>query len=249
MYDFTSGLNRLFNDKEQLEIQRTFIAEFAVDYRKINPQILYDNNVFYVPNDVYMIYFWTASIMDFNLGLYNQDKCNLYKRVVYPIYDFRDRVVSFCGYDKDSMFKYWYPPKKCFNKGNYIFMRKDEFIKAYNEGYVFIVDGLMDKLRFNSVNLNASAQMATTLTKEQKYYYSFIDTLIVASDNDLAGKVLYKLFKKEFPTKTILFYQNFGKDFDEFLTDQNKIDEFLNVYNKSKKSGFTSSFKISKPLR
>ena len=243
LYDFSNGLVSLFSDEKQREIQRAVITEFAEDMRGIDAEVLLNHNCFYVPNDEFMIYFWGNEITDPKYGIYNGSQCRFYKRVIYPIYDFRDRVISFVGYTDekiDGVPKYLYQPKRIFNKGKFIFMRKSEYIKAKNDGYVCVTDGLMDKFRFNSMGMNSSAQMATILTEEQKCYYEFIDRIIIPYDNDPAGKMLLKMFTDAFPMKTSGFYQNYGHDFDDFMKVKGNREKFMEEFNHMKRTGFNA---------
>lgn len=253
LYDFTHGLDVLLNDEQQKDIQRALITEFAEDMRGIEPEVLLEHKCFFVPNDDFMIYFWGEEIVDPKYGLYLQDKCRMYQRVVYPIYDFKDRVISFVGYTDekvDGVAKYIYQPKRIFNKGRFIFMRRHEYVKAKTDGYVFVTDGLMDKFRFNAIGLNSSAQMATILTEEQRCYYEFIDRIIIPYDNDPAGKVLLQMFKNAFPTKVSGFYQNYGHDFDDFMKVKGNKELFLAEFKNMKDTGFNAyRYEVKQSLR
>lgn len=229
---FNEGVKRIWEDEEQIKIQTACIESFLRDVRHI-PKELFDDyknylislGCFYVMNDEYMEYFFGNEITNVKYGVYNDNEiCYYYKKLVIPIRGYDNDIKSLCGYTNgndlttDDFIKYQYSPKSIWSKGNYNFMSEGEFRKAIRDGYVFIVDGIFDKITLSVLGYNAMSFMGSNLTDINVALLNLINKKIVLPDNDLAGNKLYKSCK--YKLKNVYKFKQ-GKEWD--------IDDYLKV--------------------
>lgn len=246
---FTQGLKRVW--EEDAKFQEKAIRVICEKVRDISPDLLIKWGAFYVPNDDYMKHFWGSVATDYQYGLYNDTICRYYQRLVFPIYNMEDEVVAFVGYsdgsgaiDPSAVVKYIYSPERVFNKEDFAFIRRDEYRKAIEDGYIFTIDGLFDKFRLNQFGLHSMSHMGTFITDMHKLMLSFVDNIIVVDDNDSAGSKLFRATRRALKN-VIHITQAEVKDVDEFLKSEKNAKKFLETYKEIKREGFLLSHYIS----
>lgn len=237
------GIERIWEENE--EFQTAALTEISEDVRKINIKELRNRNMFYVPNDDYMAHFLSNEIRDVKYGVYtNYDQCRYYKRLVIPMYDFMDNIIGLVGYsnyvsDDGTFVKYLYSPHYVVPKSRYLYLTRDEFAKSIEDDYIFITDGIFDKVRLNSLGYNATSLYGSMLTKEHITYLSFIKHKIIIPDNDKAGMFLEKKLKEAFPIGEVTsIRQGLEWDIDEFLRSEESVNKFYETFKEMKEEGF-----------
>lgn len=175
-------------------------------------------------------------------GLINEDGVDTFRnRLMFPIFDFKDRIVGFGGraLDDEILPKYLNTGENpVFNKGHllYGFNWAREPIKEKN--FVILVEGYFDvlKLHCNGIE-NCVAPMGTSLTGAQlQFLRRFTDKMLLVFDSDQAGiqaslRNLETVLARGFDTKICLLPVNF--DPDNFV-DQYGIETFKKVLEQSK---------------
>lgn len=246
---FTEGINKIYT--EDIEFQKQLIEAYAIE-REIDYQVLLNRNLFYVPNDEYLIQFFGIDVAYPSEGLYEMNECKIYKRIAIPIPGFNGEYISLCGYDNgnelsegEGLIKYLYQPKSAIDKGKLLFIERDKYIKAYNEGYIFITDGLFDQIRLDALGYNIVSLCGSTLTPFQKLALSKIKNKVLIQDRDKAGEKLFKTLKEWDSTATRILVPQEYKDADNFLRTEDNIRIFNEHYMKLKNSGYILSQNIT----
>lgn len=249
--NYAKGIEKIW--KEDSEFQTIALMSMIEEIRGVSDKDIIERDfnlfkgegMFYVPNDDYLKEYFGASVVDFSTGLYsrNGEYCLYYKRLAMPLRRMDGYVIGLCGYsngndeNQSDFVKYLYPPKRVWSKERYMYVTGEEFRKAIEEGYIFIVDGLFDQLRLRSLGYNAVSLCGTMLTEWHKIYLGFVKHKIVLSDNDDAGRKLVKECKRHL-TDVIEFKQGEEWDIDDFLKDVNNEERFKATFNFSKKNNF-----------
>lgn len=164
---------------------------------------------------------------------------NFAGRLIFPIFDTRDRVIGFGGRVLDnSLPKYVNSPENIvYHKGKNLYgmnVAKKEKLES-----LIIVEGYMDTvaLHKNSIN-NAVASLGTALTEGQaKLIKKYTGTVIISYDQDNAGKaatlraidILYKVGLK---VKVLMLDYDDVKDPDEYIKKYGK-NKFIECVKKS----------------
>lgn len=219
------GVNRVWNEEKIIQSEYLQIISSA---RSMSPLDYERLHAFFVPNNKYMLDKFGAEIADPKYGCYDLNgNCFWDNCLVFPIYNVADKVISLAGFNPfnyleaketgDKTINYYlYNNSEIFQKHNYLFYTEGTYEKAFNDGYVFIVDGIFDALSLENAGFNAFAKMDSSLSGQVVMLLRFIKRVIVLSDNDSAGYGLFEKMKKHLP-KIELIKQSYGKDIDEAL--------------------------------
>ncbi len=164
---------------------------------------------------------------------------NFAGRLIFPIFDTRDRVIGFGGRVLDnSLPKYVNSPENIvYHKGKNLYgmniARKEKLSS------VIIVEGYMDTVALHKSSINnAVASLGTALTEGQaKLIKKYTDTVIIAYDQDNAGRaatlraidILYNVGLK---VKVLKLDHDDVKDPDEYINKYGK-NRFLDCVEKS----------------
>lgn len=234
------------------DAQRTILTKIAENIRGINeiliPRVVddwYNNGMFFVPNDRYLrdtVGEWISNPIH---GLYNFDRCRLAERLAMPMRTLSGEVIGFIGYSNQgetsdiSFIKYLYPSAETFNKGNYIYLEKEEWLRAYDEQVIAIVDGLFDKRMLNMIGIPACSLCGSNLTEYHKLYLSRIKHKVIIADNDNAGRKLALTCKNELGAVEMIHAST--KDIDGLIATGKYIDNILDCWNTMKLQNFIIS--------
>lgn len=246
---------------EDTDFQRDCINGIISNIRNKNHQLIHDNQArylisqkaFYVPNGDYVINYFGDKVRSYESGLfYGGNTCTLSARLAIPLYAM-DTVIGLVGYsdkpddwpDDQAFVKYLFPPKRTYTKGRYMYISKDEFIKAREEGYVCIVDGLFDKITLQSLGINAVSLCGSSLTEWHQMYLSFIKHKIVIADNDIAGRHLASYCKYKL-SDCVEICQDKTGDIDDFIVDDKTTSKIIKCLSEMKSEGYLFSKEIRK---
>lgn len=149
-------------------------------------------------------------------------------RVMFPVFDFRGRVIGFGGRVlDDSKPKYLNSPETLvFNKGVNLY-GLNFAIKSDINRTLIVVEGYMDCISLHQYGVNnVVASLGTALTSNQaKLMKRYADKVIIAYDADLAGQNAtmrgLDILKKEGFDVRVLTVPS-GKDPDEFIRNNGK---------------------------
>lgn len=162
-------------------------------------------------------------------------KGNIYEsfagRLIFPIFDVRDRVIGFGGRVLDtSLPKYVNSPENIvYHKGRNLYgmnVAKKEKLES-----VIIVEGYMDAVALHKSGINnAVASLGTALTEGQaKLIKKYTDTAIIAYDQDGAGRAA--------TLRAIDILYNVGLKVKVLMLDHNDVkdpDEYINKYGETR---------------
>ena len=168
-----------------------------------------------------------------NAGLIIKGKNNsLYdrfrNRVIFPVFDYKGRVIGFGGRVlDDSKPKYLNSPETdIFKKGTNLYGLN--FAIKDNNRTIIIVEGYMDCISLYQYGItNVVASLGTALTYDQaKLLKRYADKIIVSYDADFAGQNAtmrgLKILKKQGFDLKVLDIPD-GKDPDEFIKNHGKV--------------------------
>lgn len=160
-------------------------------------------------------------------------------RLIFPIFDTRDRVIAFGGRVLDkSLPKYVNSPENAlYHKGSNLYglnvAKKDTLAS------LIIVEGYMDAVALHKSGItNAVASLGTALTERQaKLIKKYTDTVIIGYDQDNAGqnatlRAIDILNKEKLKVKVLRLDHTDTKDPDEYINKYGK-DRFLECVKKS----------------
>jgi DNA primase len=155
-------------------------------------------------------------------------------RVMFPVFDFRGRVIGFGGRVlDDSKPKYLNSPETLvFNKGVNLYGLNFAIKSDINRTFI-IVEGYMDCISLHQYGVNnVVASLGTALTSNQaKLMKRYADKVIIAYDADLAGQNAtmrgLEILKKEGFDVRVLTVPS-GKDPDEFIRNNGR-DSFYKL--------------------
>lgn len=162
-------------------------------------------------------------------------KGNIYEnfagRLIFPIFDTRDRVIGFGGRVLDnSLPKYVNSPENIvYHKGRNLYgmnVAKKEQLSS-----IIIVEGYMDTVALHKSGINnVVASLGTALTEGQaKLIKKYTDTVIISYDQDNAGRAA--------TLRAIDILYNVGLKVKVLLLDHDDVkdpDEYINKYGKNK---------------
>lgn len=160
-------------------------------------------------------------------------------RLIFPIFDTRDRVIAFGGRVLDkSLPKYVNSPENAlYHKGNTLYGLN--VAKKETLDFLIIVEGYMDAVALHKSGItNAVASLGTALTERQaKLIKKYTDTVIIGYDQDNAGqnatlRAIDILNKEKLKVKVLRLDHTDTKDPDEYINKYGK-DRFLECVKKS----------------
>ena len=162
-----------------------------------------------------------------------------FNRVVFPVYDLRDRVIGFGGrIIGDGSPKYLNTPEtEIFNKGKNLYGLNFARRRKNKDSPLILTEGYMDLIAVSQAKLDcAVASLGTSLTREQAGLISkFASEVILAYDGDNAGvsatgRGLALLESAGLTVKVLMLPE--GKDPDSFIKE-NGVEAFYRALGKS----------------
>lgn len=171
-------------------------------------------------------------------------KGNIYEsfatRLIFPIFDTRDKVIAFGGRVLDnSLPKYVNSPENIvYHKGKNLYGLN--VAKKENLNKIIIVEGYMDTVALQKNDItNVVASLGTSLTENQaKLVKKYTDTVVIAYDQDDAGKAatlraIDILYKEGLKVKVLCLDHDDVKDPDEYINKYG-TEKFKECVKKSK---------------
>lgn len=256
--DFSTGIDKIWSTDHEYQaeclkgiiknirrVNHNDISAMHVDYLK-------KQGAFFVHNHDYIADNFGDYVKDPKFGLYSKfGKCYLAGRLAIPIRMFDGSVRGFIGYsnkpadlgDQDVFIKYMYPPKTVFTKGRFFYITPEEYLKAIQDDYICIVDGIFDKIILQCMGINAVSLCGSSLTKWHEYYLHFIRNKIVVADNDVAGRRLASFCKYKFENCVEILQADAG-DIDSLLRTDQAMNTFKNAFDEMRSGGFILSRKL-----
>ena len=164
---------------------------------------------------------------------------NFAGRLIFPIFDTRDRVIAFGGRVLDnSLPKYVNSPENAlYHKGSNLYGLNVAKKETLNN--IIIVEGYMDTVAPHKSGItNVVASLGTALTEKQaKLLKKYTDTVIISYDQDNAGqnatlRAIDILTKEVLKVKVLRLDKEDAKDPDEYIKKYGK-DRFLECVKKS----------------
>ena len=152
-------------------------------------------------------------------------------RVIFPITDFKDRVIAFGGraLSDNQPAKYLNSPETpLFHKGHVLFNAQKARQSAYDKKEIIVAEGYMDVIALTIAGFdNAVAPLGTALTENQiQLLWRMADEPVLCFDGDVAGlKAAHRAVETALPNltpgKSIRFaYLPEGNDPDDLLRSQ-----------------------------
>lgn len=147
-----------------------------------------------------------------------------YSRLIFPIFDIRDRTIAFGGRVLDkSLPKYVNSPEnEVYHKGKTLY--GFNFAKREKLDNIIIVEGYMDAIALQKSGFkNAVASLGTALTDNQaRLIKKYTDNVIIAYDQDGAGqdatlRGMDILVSKNLNVKVLILDKDDVKDPDEYI--------------------------------
>jgi len=238
--DYTYGVDRIW--EEDAEFQEVALTAVAEDIRQIDVDILRERKMFYVPNDEYLKHFFGDEVGNRYHGMYQDEYCLYYKRLMIPLTRMNGDIFGFCGYCNEEVeegyIKYLFPPKRVFVKQRYAYITGEEYMSALLDNYIFITDGIFDQIRLSSLGYNAMALCSSKLTDFHIHFLSFIENKIVLPDTDQAGLDLARYCKRKMKGVTV-WKQGDEWDIDDYLKGKERQSRFRGIFEQSKEQGFS----------
>lgn len=246
-----TGIKHIYDT--EYEFQRSVIRAILKEVRHIEDEEileatltnLMDSGAFYVIDDEYMIKHFGKDITDSKYGIYYSDVCKYALRLVLPMVLFDGTIGGLIGYtnkndideEDNSFIKYLYPNKIVLNKKRFLYIKPEEYRKAYEEQYICIVDGLFDQHALTINGYNACSLCGSAVTEYHKLYLTPIKHIIIIADNDPAGRKFAKSLKSIFPN-SIEILQKTTSDIDDFLKTKEAIKRFDDLMQLIKSENF-----------
>ncbi|MEG2348667.1 MAG: DNA primase [Clostridia bacterium] len=152
-----------------------------------------------------------------------------YSRLIFPIFDIRDRTIAFGGRVLDnSLPKYVNSPEnEIYFKGKNLYALN--FAKREKNENIIIVEGYMDAIALQKSGFsNVVASLGTALTENQaRLLKKYTDNVIIAYDQDGAGQEatlrgLDILVAKNLNVKVLILDKVDAKDPDEYINKYGK---------------------------
>lgn len=174
-------------------------------------------------------------------GAGNEMKDHQRGRIVFPICDYKGRVVAFSGRkfresDKDAAKYVNTPESVIFHKSNVLYNYHNASVNSRREGYCYIVEGFMDAIALHKSGLkNVVATMGTAFTDNHKKLLNELKCEIrLFFDSDEPGqnttiKSVESLNNQQFTTKVVKPMIG-RKDIDEVLKNDGK-DAVIEIAN------------------
>lgn len=215
--------------------------------RKMDYKIMIDAKAFFVPNDEYMKIFFGSFITTPEFDCYDQsgDVCYWLGYLVFPIYNALDEIVGLVGFnpinkEKAQQPEFWslsyyrHSSKKLMDRKKFLFGMKGLYLRALNEGYIILTDGVFDTINGAAHGLVTGALLGSYFGLELIAILKFIPIVYLAVDDDQAGLQLLDRLKEYLPNIRAIRH-NVGKDLDDILKSE-YCDDFLKEFKKNKES-------------
>lgn len=247
-----SGIEHIYNT--DYDFQYRVIKAILKEVRHIEDNDILEatltnlmkSGAFYVIDDKYMITHFGQSITDSKYGIYYNDICKYALRLVLPMILFDGTIGGLIGYtnkndidpEDNSFIKYLYPNRIVLNKKRYLYIKPEEYRKAYEEQYICIVDGLFDQHALEINGYNACSLCGSAVTEYHKLYLTPIKHIVIIADNDPAGRKFANSIRKMFP-RSIEILQKNTSDIDDFLKTKQDIKKFNDLMCLIKSENFT----------
>lgn len=162
-----------------------------------------------------------------------------YSRLMFPIFDIRDRIIAFGGRVLDkSLPKYVNSQEnEIYHKGKTLYLMN--FAKRQKQEKIIIVEGYMDAIALQKSGFdNAVASLGTALTDDQaRLLKKYTDNVIICYDQDSAGqnatlRGLDILHKRGLNVKVLKLDKADVKDPDEYINKYGR-ERFKNCIDNS----------------
>ena len=168
------GYAKIMSDPVAKKEQELWVSQAATEIRQMPPEELIKREFIYVPNDIYLLHFFGSEIAEYKYGVYREESCNFYKRLIFPIRGFNKQVVGLGGWSCDSEWKYVYSPDTLWDKKKYFYIAPEDFEQAIEDDYIMIVDGIFDAINLNRIGLHAVSLMGSNLSNWHIQYLKMI---------------------------------------------------------------------------
>jgi DNA primase len=223
----------LFKDENK------FALEYLIKRRNLNLDIIKKFKLGYAPYDFSLFNFLQQKGYKkediYEAGLFTQTKDIFKDRIIFPIFDIKNRIIGFGGRiidDNNDKPKYINTSQTLiYNKGKNLYglnLAKDYITK---EGKAILVEGYLDVIVSHMYGLyNVIGVLGTSLTEDQAVLLKrYVNSVILVFDPDQAGKKatirgLNILVEQGLEPKVALLPN--GYDPASFLQEKNK-EEFL----------------------
>ncbi len=221
-----SGIQKIY--EEDYDSQLFYVKEICDGIRKIDSQIIFDVNGFFVPNDEYVKRYFPHGIEDAEYGMYSATgMCYWNNVLVLPVTNVVGDIVGLAGYnpfhhleakeDESLLLNYYtYSMKSVFKKGDFLYCKPGVYKQALHQGYLIITDGIFDTLSLTAAGYLSAALLGSVITDVVAAQLRFIKKIIVAVDNDEAGNLLFDRISR-FHRGTVFLKQGKQKDADDIL--------------------------------
>lgn len=227
--------------KEDKNIVKDYIIKRKLDARTINKfGIGYANGK--VPLYEYLIKLGYKKEEILSAGVLIQNERGriydrYYSRLIFPIFDIRDRTIAFGGRVLDkSLPKYVNSPEnEIYHKGKTLYALN--FAKREKLENIIIVEGYMDAIALQKNGFtNVVASLGTALTDAQaRLLKKYTDTILIGYDQDGAGqdatlRGMDILVSQKLNVKVIILDKEDVKDPDEYINKYGK-ERYKNCIN------------------
>lgn len=236
------GIDRIYeNDYPATEHRIKAVAKF----RNMDYHIMLEAKAFFVPNDEYMKIFFGELITmpEFDCYDSSEEICYWLGYLVFPIYDALDDIVGLVGFNpinkektKDpefwSLSYYRHSSKKLMDRKKFLFGMKGLYLRALEEGYIILTDGVFDTINGAAHGLVTGALLGSYFGLELIAILKFIPIVYLAVDDDNAGLQLLERLREYLPNIRAIRH-NIGKDLDDILKSE-YCEDFLKEFRKNK---------------
>lgn len=182
----------------------------------------------FIPNNDYMYFLFGQEI--FQYDCYRDGQCIWDNALIFPVYGVDEKVAGFAGFfpfkyvdHEDGEYYYSYSSSSVFQKGKHLYLPNSSIMKAIEDEYLIVVDGLFDAISLSSFGYNVASFMGSKVTAERVMQLRFVKNVLVASDNDKAGITLYTDLKKQLKRVELLPHKE-TKDIDEVLKSDKSLE-------------------------
>ncbi len=214
--------------KEEKSLIKDYIIKRKLDARTINKfGIGYANGKEPLYDHLIKLGFSKKDILASGIVIQNSNGRvydRFYSRLIFPIFDIRDRTIAFGGRVLDkSLPKYVNSPEnEIYHKGKTLYALN--FAKREKLDNIIIVEGYMDAITLQKSGFtNAVASLGTALTESQaRLIKKYTDNVIIGYDQDGAGqdatlRGMDILVSQKLNVKVLILDKDDVKDPDEYI--------------------------------
>ncbi len=231
--NYNSLLTNIYD--QDLAMQEEVLTAVATEVRRSPAltQTFLNNKMFFAGWDDYIKERGGSFLTEPSLDLY--DKYGQLKdvgKLWIPLYDLRDDCIGFGFYDDGTAnpgAPVKYRMQRTFEVSKYINVRRQTYIDAIKDGYIFVCDGFMDKYHIEAYDMHSASLYGSSLSTHKLHLLKAIDNVILCMDNDEAGVRLANTMTSLLPNVHILKQQS-GKDMDDYLKNNDKHHALLTEY-------------------